>query len=407
MLKINDLALFFILLPYIGFIFLPSDIQPLAFFSVLFLITIGLIKLTKVEIFGIVITSLYITTVYLITISYYKNLPILSLFRYIIPYLTPILIFSYCRTFYKIDITKVLDFVLLFIYFGYMLNILGFTWLIQLFVNRSVFEGADVRGLTSFFPEQSTIATQLVFYLFLYYIYSSLNIYRFLFIVIALIFSLSGQTIINIFVLFFLYVLFLLVKFKKSHYLSLISILASFLIAFYYVDAKFLVDLGLPSRGIYAISDLINYGFIYLLKDDGIAYKLTGFLYGVSGIVDLNYIPSIYKTQYIDKLNVDFLSHVFFNIIGKSYLIVPSNPYSIFGSLLFDHALIGLSLFILFLISYLYILSVSNFQYRIIFSFLFFLFVFHSFIAQPTFWYVLFISYFKLVYYEKKSLNIL
>lgn len=296
---------------------------------------------------------------------------------------------------------------MLIVYFGFVLNILGFTWFIQLFVNRSLFEDGGVRGLTSFFPEQSTIATQLIFYLFLYYIYGSLNLPRVLAIVIALFLSLSGQTIINFFVLIFIYVTFSLFNLYKKNYLYVLSAFTSFLVASYYIDADFLVDLGLPSRGIYAISDLLNYGLIYLLNDDGIVYKLTGIIYGVSGVVDFNYLPSIYKTQYVNNLNVDFLSYVFINVIGKPYLIVPSNPYSIFGSLLFDHGLIGLFFFLLIVISFFHILIISSFQYRVIFSFLFFLFVFHSFIAQPTFWFVFFISYFRLINFEKKSFSFL
>jgi len=389
---IANTVLFFILLPYIGIAALPSDIQPFAVLFSIFYLFISRASFTKNEIMMIMLIVFSLILAIFNTAVLYE-LSYVNIFRYSFGYITPIVIYAYIKNvnFSRDQIRKTLDFVLVIIAIGYIINYLGLTYLIQPFVNRAIYDADGVRGFTSFFPEQSTVASQLFFYAFIYYIFNSLNRYRLLIIIFFALLSLSGQTFINLLAFFIcISIYYLIIKLRIKSFLYI----ATFL---FFINNIDLISIGnamnLPMRGLLVINDFYNQGLQFLLVDKGIVYKLSGLIYGIAGIFDLNFIPSIYKTHYLDMLNTPYLEYICYELLNLNSLVVPHNPYSIFGSISYDFGLYGLLILIFFFFYAIYIINRGGVKssHILILFFMLFLFFVHSFIAQPTFWFIIFL----------------
>lgn len=389
---IANTALFFILLPYVGIAALPSDIQPFAVLFSVFYLLISRSTFSKNEIMVIMLVILSLILAILNTAIFYE-LSFINIFRYSFGYITPIVIYAYVKNnnFTHDQIKKTLDYILAILMIGYIVNYMGLTYLIQPFVNRAIYDAEGVRGFTSFFPEQAIVATQLFFYAFIYYIFNSLNRFRLLIIIFFALLSLSGQTFINLIAFSLcLGIYYSIVKFRIKYFLYL----TIFIVFIVNVD---LISIGnylnLPMRGLVVITDFYDQGLQFLLIDQGIVYKLSGLIYGVAGIFDLNLIPSIYKTHYLEMLNTSYLEFICYELLNLNSVVVPHNPYSIFGSISYDFGLYGL-LVLLFLFFYtlsdLYLAGIKT-SFIIILFFMLFLFFVHSFIAQPTFWFIVFL----------------
>lgn len=389
---IANTALFFILLPYVGIAALPSDIQPFAVLFSVFYLLISRSTFSKNEIMVIMLVILSLILAILNTAIFYE-LSFINIFRYSFGYITPIVIYAYVKNnnFTHDQIKKTLDYILAILMIGYIVNYMGLTYLIQPFVNRAIYDAEGVRGFTSFFPEQSIVATQLFFYAFIYYIFNCLNRFRLLIIIFFALLSLSGQTFINLIAFSLcLGIYYSIVKFRIKYFFYL----TIFIVFIVNVD---LISIGnylnLPMRGLVVITDFYDQGLQFLLIDQGIVYKLSGLIYGVAGIFDLNLIPSIYKTHYLEMLNTSYLEFICYELLNLNSVVVPHNPYSIFGSISYDFGLYGLlvllSLFF-YTLSDLYLAGIKT-SFIIILFFMLFLFFVHSFIAQPTFWFIVFL----------------
>ncbi|MDA9963271.1 hypothetical protein N9D41_00200 [Gammaproteobacteria bacterium] len=389
---ISNVALFFILLPYIGIAALPSDIQPFAVLFAIFYLFISKSTFTRNEImmFMLVIFSLVFA---ILNTAIFYELSFIDIFRYSFGYITPIVIYAYVKNnnFTSDQIKRTLDYILAILMIGYIINYMGLTYLIQPFVNRAIYDAEDVRGFTSFFPEQSIVATQLFFYAFIYYIFNTLNRLRLLIIIFFALLSLSGQTFINLLAFFIcLGVYYSIIKFKLKYFFYL-TIFIVFISNFDLISIG--NALNLPMRGLVVITAFYEQGLNFLLVDKGIVFKLSGLIYGIAGVLDLNLIPSIYKTHYLDMLNTHYLEYICYEILNLNSVVVPQNPYSIFGSISYDFGLYGLLVLLLlffYTFSNLYLGGIKT-SFIIILLFMLFLFFVHSFMAQPTFWFILFL----------------
>ena len=84
-------------------------------------------------------------------------------------------------------IYKVIDWVLIITFLGMLLNLLNLNWIIQIFVNRALYDSVNdsARGLTSFDPEQSRISEQMGLIFFVYLLLGALNKKRLFFVILA------------------------------------------------------------------------------------------------------------------------------------------------------------------------------------------------------------------------------
>lgn len=294
----HKIVLFTILLPYIGIGIMPSDIQPFAviFSFISIIITTSSNKNIKTSIYQIpfIILSL-ISIVYCLAYIMIGEHDIIDVTRSLFSYVTPVIISLYTYNNYnkiKNKIINVCDIVMFITIIGYILNILGLTNIIQLFVSRSVFIDIteSARGLTSFYPEQSRISEQMTFIFMLYVMYNALNKYRIITIIIISILSFAGQLFVQVGIILIAYSMILLIraikynKIKKT-YIGILGIVILILINITNIK-NIAIENRLPTRGIIALESFMHNGTKAFANDDGIIIKSSGFFYAISSLVE-------------------------------------------------------------------------------------------------------------------------
>lgn len=352
-------------MPNIGFVFFPSDTQPLAFiFSLLG--CIGLIKKKGISVPTIVLPFLlmgFIATISAIISLLTTAHSIIDLLRYYYSYISIPIILTYLI--YKIPKVKsevvinVADFALLVAFIGIILQFIGMSWLVDMFVNRAIY--VDIvqsnRGFTSFFSEQSRVPIHMAVIFFVFLLKKALNIRRLLLILIISTLSFSGQYAVvvaqislSILVTLVIYMMWTM-KVNKSKFLYSFTVIFTliYLIILYENIIELLIYMNLPVHGFNRVLNIIEYGGHYISTDYGVTLKISGILHAISSIFDSPFLLSIGAAG-LDifpesiRQTYSVLSEF---ITGDTRLVYPTRPYTAFGVWMIDFGIIGLIIFII------------------------------------------------------------
>lgn len=405
-LTLTNYPIFFVLMPYIGISILPSDVQPFALFFSAFALLISSKKI-EFDRFFFILTLILFCAIAAFLVSFYDSQSDLMYnARSLFGYLSAPIIYLYFYNYLKGNgfdaLVKLLDLAVAVVFAGFVLNLIGLSSIIQVFVNRSVFdEGTLVaRGLTSFFPEQSRVPTQAVFFAMLYLLADRLDWRRacILFIMGAL--SASGQFFINVTVFALGVVLAIFCASLRSGRLRLghcvyaagggMVLLGMVIAARDYHHS--LIEMGLPQRGIVAFHQITTSGLRSFSDDLGFLFKISGPLQGISAIVAdpisfrLGGSFYFYQDQAVLSQYINYL----YGIFNTNLLPLPMRSYSIFGSWWTDFRLLGLifSAVFLWMIVRAVLLVGSRSAFIVLFVMVFLL-VFRSNTSDPTPWAVI------------------
>ena len=294
---IGGTGIFLSVMPYIGVSSLPSDVQPLSF--IVACAGVGLLVLSvpsRIRHVPWLVVPLCVmallATISLVFRIVAQDIEYMWLVRSYYGYIAAPVIFTffvhYLRMLESKDIARALDVALGVVFAGYILNALGLTWIIQAVVNRAIFVGfvGNARGFTSFFAEQSFISIQMAFLFFCYLLVGRLTKPRLVAVVFAAFLSAAGQMFVTIGEVVLAYVLMMGVaalvrrgvRVRGLTHLGLAAIVIAWFIMFHDVVAQEVRRVGLPTRGITAISKIIETGPAYIGQDPGVFYRIAGVL---------------------------------------------------------------------------------------------------------------------------------
>ncbi len=402
---LGSALIFFCCLPYIGLAVMPSDIQPVAMLlAFLFLMSLGTVLVTReIAVLGFLALMSVVSLINSINdINFDLMVVVRASFGL---FSSPIILASALIALIKVksrSILMALDFVLFVVFLGFALNILGLSNIIQIFVNRSVFDLSELsgRGLTSFFPEQARIPTAMAVVGITYYSLGGLNTPRLLLCFLAGFLSGAGQFYVNLGVIALCLLTSVLCYSIFFNRLRLWSLVASAIITFSVLFvliavATFpeeLVSLGLPSRGVWAISEIMHSGIAYIGTDLGILFKITGITMPAAMLLTypLNFSLDSTRLFFTDPILFQSYQFLLSQFFAADYFPLARRPYSIFGAWVVDFSLIGLivsSLFILSLASRILTASREKFKFSLfVFLFMMFFFFLRSVPALPYFW---------------------
>ena len=289
--RLAQAGIFFALMPYLGVAVLPSDTQPVAF--VIATVGVGLLlagsRLRLAYLTLPLLVMALLATVSLILRSGFDDVGYIWLARSYYGYASaPVLVtffLYYLRVLRREEIARVIDVALAVVFIGFLLNALGLSWIIQGLVNRAVFPGyvAGARGLASFFAEPSNISEQMAMCFFCYVLTGQVTKTRVAAIVAAMVISAAGQMFVIVAHVVLAYGLAsgLLVFVRKGLPVSTVTrftlagVLVAGFISFNQVIAADLIRVGFPTRGITAISRIIEEGRTYIGRDVGIMNKVA------------------------------------------------------------------------------------------------------------------------------------
>jgi len=330
-----SLPIFFSLHPYIGLPILPSDIQPLAIsFCVLAIFVRAFshsLALPKLILPALIMLVLALVS-FFVELILVQEKPLLHMVRHLVGYVTPVVILTYIYMFQDIlfsrETTKLIDFCLFFAFIGFLLQMLGLNSIIQIFINRAVFDGlvGSARGLTGFNPEQSRVSEQLLLFGILYSSLGSLTRGRIALLLIGGALSFAGQYLASVFQVLLGVVVASLCYFayKPKLFLRITFYIGSAAFFFTVILPLVLPNLlelmsrwGLPGRFIGLANLYLDNGVLGLLTDKNAAIKLSGLVAAAATI--------LYK-PFNFQLSAE-ASDVFVQGIEQYAIFVTSNLY--------------------------------------------------------------------------------
>jgi len=426
-----------VFLPYIGFSFLPSDLQPLyLILSLLIIIKSGVKSLSLNKAFW----PLYLITLLGAMLTIFKSImairgdldifpgypPLSSLTRLLVAYLSPILVcqatylISDYLQFNKILVNRIFHSFIFVIFFGYLLNILGMSDIIQIFVNRAIYTGGEsVRGLTSFFSEQANIVEQCAAMLCFLNIYGYCTRKSFFLLLASALPSASGQLFMTIILAFLVFIFALLVRLHKTT-LVLFGFISICLATIFSLKSQVsslidnLVLFGVPSRGLLLVRDLFFSPQLALaftvLADDAIIVKISG-LTGAAAVLlaqPFNIDPGSYMTPSLMSSIHSAHYQIEHLIFGSSTYVGFDRPYGPLGSIVIDFGVLGL-LMVLPCIAQLVKLSFlnrKNIYYFVSVLFVIYFLLLRMPLSHPVPWF-LYASVISLSSYNKKTPQLL
>jgi hypothetical protein len=422
--KVYDITFIFILLPYIGISILPSDTQPFAvLFSLLSLVALDIMTsktLLPKWIFPILVMSMLAIIAFLLSLFINDEISFLNSIRALYGYLTPLIIslfvYRYLKVYKDSNISKYADIVLIITFFGFLLNVLGLTEIIQIFVNRSI-EGGLIetsRGLTSFYPEQSRISEQMGILLFIYILENKLTKKRIFALFTAGFLSFAGQFYIVILQIIISYTLAKIVTIKslKSFILKryVIGFFSSLLIISILINiedfAFLLINLGFPSRGTTAFLNLLDSGINGLSSDRGALIKSSGVIFMLTSIVERPFSFEIFSiVTDFDSSYFDTFMKIQTFIFQNNSIAYGERVYSALGTWVVNFGLIGLiatiSLIFKMYSPFRKIIEPKNFSIIFAIIFLSIILFLKIPLANPTIWLL-----YVLIQFRKEILNI-
>lgn len=341
---------------------MPTDVQP---FALLFsMISLAIMATNGRAVLNRLSIPLLLALL-LATLGFFLGTPMSErdLFydaRAIYGYISSVVIFTvffnYIRTVSSCAVCRLADITMLITFVGFALNVTGQTWIIQLVVARAVFDfySDQGRGLTSFFPEQSRLANQMILLVAVYYASSRLTAWRLCCTVLIAAASASGQFFINFSVLVASFIVSSMLAVNLSTQAktrvyasaSIIVLFSSFFIYHVLYFADDLVAMGFPLRGIYAFREVLNLDLYSLGSDYGFLFKISGPIQGYAATrvapVSLELGANFYFAA-----NPDFV-HVYERTLKDLFQAprapYPERAYSIFGAWVTDLKLFGVLL---------------------------------------------------------------
>ena len=307
--RLAQAGIFFALMPYIGLAVLPSDTQPIAFGIATVGIGLGFVgsRLRLAYLSLPLLAMALLATVSLVLRAGFDDVGYVWLARSYYGYISaPVIVtffLYYLRVLRSDEIASAVDVALVVVFFGFLLNSVGLTSLIQGLVNRSIFPGlasAGARGLPSFFPEMGYVSEQMAMGFFCYVLTGQVTKTRVAAVVAASVISAAGQMFIifaHVVVAYSLASgLFIVlrqgVSLRSVTQLTLASVVVAGFASFHEVIAADLIQLGFPTRGITAISRIVQDGRTYIGQDLGMMDKVAGVLQAGATVVDN---PGVFK----------------------------------------------------------------------------------------------------------------
>jgi hypothetical protein len=396
------LCLFFLFNPYIGVpqIF-PSDIQPVFLVcSVVFFlqsrIKLNLSGLQKA-------VSLILLFFSLTAFIFAAFAPVMSgssitdFARALYPLLSPPIYFIACIKLFKassrVDILKSIELFLCIYFAGALLNLIGFTEVIQLFINRSIFVEFSARGFTSFFPEPSRISEQALLAVFVLCLYGILSLRNIIALIAISLMAGSGQTIVafaQVSIAWFLASIrgfgYGFKRFLRSPRLSLNLVI---LLSTLSVLALVFVATNSNTRGYRAVSAIFANGLTYVSGDAGIQVKLSGFVMFLASIISIDPFFHLPDAQF--QYRLDLLSSyrlLFDKLFGVANPPVLEDIYCTLCQYSLHFGFIGLVLTIcllcLLFIDLARAVQFASLPQRRVLLFCFFLLILVSFLKIPA-----------------------
>jgi hypothetical protein len=271
-------------------------------------------------------------------------------------------------------IIPVLDLILYLSILGILLNVLGLTSIIQIFVNRAIVEEVYVaRGFSSFYPEQSRIPEQMSIIYFIYLIFNSLSKKRLVLLFLLAFLSFAGQFFVQIFLISFSYFLvkFIIVLYRmkiKKYQLFLSSVLLILIINFNNLIDKIynvFIFFGLPRRGVEAIYEISKYGITYLSQDKGFILKTSGFIAAISSLIvfPFNFELGSFSNESFRNSILDIHYVIQSSIYNNSFPSMEDRSGSPLGTWVIDFGVLGFLISLFFLFN-LFFKSFKSFLYQ-------------------------------------------
>lgn len=244
------------------------------------------------------------------------------------------------------------------------------------------------------------MGAQTILLLACYYHIKKLTTIRILLIIAIGALSASGQFFLNIIalmisLLFFQNIsLFIngLIGFGRLTAIFTALSVIIFFIALILTKADYLVSMGLPSRGILAIREVLAFDSIALGNDLGFLFKISGPIQGIAAVytypfrMDLNLI---YYFRDDPELTHNYAS-VLYYIFETNAVPFPTKAYSVFGAWLSDFKIFGLviSVSLLMSLSYRVLIRtrISDPFNSALFAVWVFMFITRSNTSSPTIW---------------------
>lgn len=410
----HTLAIFFLLMPYIGYGGLPSDVQPFAMAFALLAMAFLVVQRKPMVCswalsgtFCVLLCALVslIATLAIDEVSVDNKFIVLA--RALYGYLTPVVVFCYVSLVISSRLpanwVAICDFIIGITLLGFLMNIIGLTEIIQIFVSRAGFEGGlgGNRGLTSFYPEQSRVSVQAVYLAIIYLWQGRLNALRISLLLLCGLLSFAGQFFINIIVLIIAICMVSIVRTLKSGTLKLWIlgaqvfgvVVASTILYIATNHAEYLISLGLPSRGINAIANISESGINYIGSDHGLLFKISGLIQGIAILIIDPFRFQISTSAYFiyDENLFNLYREILISWISAEYYPTPIKSFSVFGSYVSDFGVLGLC--VIGLIIYKPISILLRDDDERIYSFIsfslvmmFYLLLVRSNTSDPTFW---------------------
>jgi hypothetical protein len=399
-----QLALFLVIFPEIGLIRLPSDAQP--YFVVVMLLGI-IFNLKKGYRYSVLIIPFFIILLFS-TLSFFISIfntnNFFTLFRSYFGYLSSFIVmfylFRFRHFFSSTIIIPLLDFSVKFIYLGFILNLIGLNKVVQLLVNRAEFRFDGARGLVSFYSEQSQMVTACFVILFLYTHFKQLTFKRGFFVILAILLSASGQAFIEImlvsFFYFISYILFVFYKLRVNrNFFKIFTLAILFLFALNYginnLDFKFRVFEVFKNFN-------LDKGLYLLGSDYSITWKVQGvflaiatliadpFSFQISALTETHVIERLYDTHYA----------IYNFVFGVSYPRFGDRVYSAFGTWIVDFGIFGFSMYVLFVVLFIYNIFKNNHYHPIVMTSIFYVLYVTMIkvgLSTPTIFLVVFSTY--------------
>jgi hypothetical protein len=295
-------AIFFAVMPYIGIGALPSDTQPVAF--ILAAVGTGLLLAQSRGRLAYLVLPLLVMA-FLATVSFvlrgaFDDVGYVWLIRSYYGYVSaPVIVvffLHYLPFLRNDDIARVIDVALVVTFAGFLLNVLGLTWIVQTVVNRALFSGAALgaRGLPGFFAEPSRVSEQMAICFFCYLLTGGVTRVRVVALVGAAILAAAGQMFVVLAHIILAYgvasaILVLVrqgVSVRVATRLALAGVVIAAFVSFHQVIAVDLIRMGFPTRGITAMSRIVGDGRTYIGRDSGMMDKLAGVLQAGATVID-------------------------------------------------------------------------------------------------------------------------
>ncbi len=360
-LNLFRLIIFLIIFPEIGIFRFPSDTQPYFLIFTIFALILGYKRIKTLDILLVpfALMLVFSTLSFIITIVNSNNFFALfrSYFGYISTFFLLLYLFTYKEFYVANHLNPIFDFCIFFIYLGFFLNLIGLNWTVQLFVNRSEFKLDGIRGLVSFFSEQSNMVSVCFILVFSYIHLNSFNIVRGILLFTAIILSASGQAVIELIFIFFTYYLSIFLLFISNNKIKLKNFryfLISFSLFFFLIFVLKNFDLNYRAFQIFK-NFSIETGLYILGSDYSTTWKVQGIFLAIATILSTPFIfqiSSLTETNAFDRLFY-YHSAIYQNVFGVSKPKFGDRVYSAFGTWVVDFGIIGLLTYLLFLLLFL------------------------------------------------------